>query len=151
MALSKKYLAENKQAISFSVTELGTLLKTSCPEISFALLMGSAVDGVIRSGSDLDLAIYLTDNSITKLDLYKKIYVVLESLLPDVRIDISCLNDCTEPVFRFESLKGNCLFFRNEELWLRFYSVTCREYEHQMFHYKKQHKYRMECYHDTAG
>jgi len=142
MALSKKYLAENEDEIPFSIDELRVLLRDNCPEIDFALLMGSATTGVVRSGSDLDLAVFTTDSDIKLFDLYSKVCRLCDPMFPGVRIDLGLLNNCDDPVYRFEALKGINLFYRNEETWLRFYSIACREYEHQMMHYAKQRAYR---------
>lgn len=54
------------------------------------------------------------------------------------------LRSMAEPVFRFEALKGRIVLQRDEETWLRFFSVTCREYEAQMFHYVRQRRYRLQ-------
>ena len=53
-----------------------------------------------------------------------------------VNVDLGVLNE-KEPVYRFEALKGRLLFTRDLECRLHFYSLTCREYEHWMFHYDK--------------
>jgi predicted nucleotidyltransferase len=113
-----------------------------CTEIEFALLMGSAKTGVVNPHSDIDIAIYLRE-PIT-IEFYAQVTAcVNQQLARDVRVDIGILNKA-DPVYRFESLKGRLLFSRNEENWLHFYSVTCREYETQMLHYERQRRYRME-------
>ena len=116
-------------------------LRNGCPEIVFALVLGSAVDGNVAPRSDLDLAVYLEDKP--KFDVFQRIVDIAEKSAPGVEIDLGFLNG-NEPVYRFEALKGRLLFTRDREAWLRFYSLTCREYEHWMFHYEKQRRYRIE-------
>jgi len=142
MALSKKHIAYNEVDIPFSTDELATLLKKNCPEIEFVQLMGSATNGIVKAGSDLDLAVMMIDSSIKLFELYSKVCDLCDEKFPGVRIDLGLLNNCDDPVYRFESLKGINLFRRDEEKWLRFYSIACREYEHQMMHYAKQRAYR---------
>ena len=127
----------------------------------FAYLHGSAaVSGVVPAHSDLDVALFvdpvvlnagsgagtIADPVTTGYPLcaaYDAVARVAESVAPGVRCDIGILNGA-EPVFRFEVLKGRLLFCRDREQWLHFYSLTCREYESQLFHYEKQHRYRVE-------
>jgi predicted nucleotidyltransferase len=141
MSMSQRYLNKNVEEHSFSVRELAEKLERGCEEVSFAYIFGSSSDGIVNSGSDLDLAFYLTCD--VSLHFYSKVTEIVESIVPDVRIDIGILNN-TEPVFRYEVLKGRLLFSRDQESYLRFYSLTCRLYESQIFDYEKQHKYRME-------
>ena len=142
MSLAMRYLSENKHQITFSLDELAFHLKTF-PEIIFAYLLGSAKEGVVHPGSDIDLALYLSKECKSFIDLYGEICSKLNDILPGVRIDIGQLRISQDPVYRYESIKGKLLFAKDEEKWLHFYSVTAREYEHQMFHYKKQKFLRM--------
>ena len=141
MGLAKRHLDLNDSEQSFSVDELATLLKKSLSEASFGLILGSAKEGIVKAHSDLDLAFYL--NKKPSLNFYNKVNEIVESIIPDVRVDIGILNSA-EVVFRFESLKGRLLFKRDEETYAHFFSLTCREYESQMFNYEKQHRYRLE-------
>jgi predicted nucleotidyltransferase len=111
MGISKKYLDRSQRTCYFKPEELSRLLQKLVPHIVFAYLMGSARNGTVNQGSDLDLAVFL--NRKPNLPLY-------------------------------DNLKGRLLFTRNQEIWLTFYSRTCREVEHQMFHYEKQRRYRLE-------
>jgi uncharacterized protein len=139
MGISKRHLNPNTEAVSFSIEDLANSLKEKFPEIIFAYLMGSAVDGVIKPHSDLDLAFYLEGRPDFRF--YSKVQELCESEIGNIRCDTGMLNHA-EPVYRFEALKGKLLFTRDQEVWLRFYSVTCRQYESQMFHYEKQLRYR---------
>jgi len=142
MPLSKHYLDLNTQRVCFDSVALGNALREGLPEIEFALLLGSAKDGVVKPHSDIDLAFYVSQ-PITSAFYNKVEELVVNHLGSAVRIDIGILNKA-DPVYRFEALKGRLLFFRDEEIWLHFYSVTCREFETQMFHYERQRHYRRE-------
>jgi len=143
MSLSLKYLSKNRGDLSFSTEKLKNELR-QCPEILFAYILGSAVNGVIKSKSDLDLGIYLENSKTSFGDVYLKICNICEPILPGVRIDVGFLNKCEDPVYKFEVISGSLLFTKNKEIWLRFYSNTAREYEHQMVHYEKQRRYRIQ-------
>jgi len=124
----------------FDINKLSALLKENCPQICFALLHGSAKDAQVRPGGDIDLALFI--NGKPTLALFEKVSECVEALAPDVQCDIGILNNA-EPVYRFEALKGRLLFFRNEEQYLHFFSVSCREYESQVADYQRQQRYRL--------
>jgi predicted nucleotidyltransferase len=144
MGLSRKHLNTHKGTIQFDPALLGDQIRAECPEVVFCLLMGSAKEGVVKEGSDLDLALYL--NTDPTLDIYSKIANLVDQIVPNVRCDLGILNN-TEPVYRFEALKGRLLFARDQEQYISFFSLTCREYESQMFDYEKQRQYRKEAAH----
>lgn len=144
MSLSRKHLAENVVPVHFDPDLLASVLKEQLPEVEFCFLMGSAVSGVVKAYSDLDLAFYLTEKA--GLGFYTKVSEMVRQVVPDVRVDIGILNSA-EPVYRFEALKGHLLFARDQERYLTFYSRTCREYESQMFDYERQRRYRKEAAH----
>jgi predicted nucleotidyltransferase len=142
MGLSKRHLSANSAPVSFDIEILAKAIAEAAPEAVFAYLFGSsAPDLTVRPGSDLDLALFLDRPS--SLELYQRVEEACAKSVGEVRCDIGILNGA-EPVFRMEALKGHLLFKRDEERWLRFYSLTCREYESQIFHYKKQLNYRRE-------
>lgn len=141
MPISKRYLDVNTSPVSFDVKALGRALEENCSEALFGYLMGSSTSGTVHPHSDVDIALFVSDS--TGLDFYEKVYETCRLFLGDIRIDLGFLSKA-EPVYRFESLKGKLLFCRDQEQWLRFYSVTCRLYEHQMFHYENQRRYRLE-------
>jgi hypothetical protein len=62
MGLSKKYLSENRCPVYFDPAEMASVLRENLPEADFCFLMGSAMDGTVAVGSDLDLAFYLNGN-----------------------------------------------------------------------------------------
>lgn len=143
MSLSKQYLSSHNHCIVFNVDDLAKALKDSCPDVVFALLMGTSRDGVADLGSDIDIALYVRGKPT--LSPYSRVSDVISRFAPGVHCDIGCLNNA-EGVYRFESLKGRLLFTRDEEAYLSFYSIACRQYEGQLFHYEKQHKYRIQAH-----
>lgn len=157
MGLSKRHIDTQEKAYTFNTGELADKLESRLPEVVFAYLLGSAAQktgheaqGLVKPHSDLDIAVYLDLNRKTAdnqkfdlLALYSTARDVTEEVVGPVRCDLGILNNA-EPVFRYEALKGRLLFSRDEELRSAFFSLTCREYEHRMFDYKKQRRYRLE-------
>jgi len=141
MGLARAYLSTHSEALDFSVKELGAGIEQACPEVVFAFLMGSAANGQVAVGSDLDVALYVEGQP--SWETLRKVDAVVEAALPGVHCDPGFLNQ-DEPVYRFQALKGRLLFVRALEVYLRFYSLTCREYESQMADYKRQWRYRVE-------
>lgn len=144
MGISRKHLNTHKGTVEFDLQHLADTIESRYPDVLFCLLLGSASDGVVREGSDVDLAFYLSEP--TSLEFYSTIAGTVDEVIPDVRCDIGILNRA-EPVFRFEALKGKLLFSRDMELYASFFSLTCREYESQMFDYERQRRYRREVAH----
>ena len=107
----------------------------------FALLHGSARDGMVRQGSDVDIAVYLTRRPTVAT--YRRIWDAVATVVHGAETDVGVLNGA-EPVFRFETLKGRLLFTRSREAYWAFFSLACREYESQMASYERQRRYRIE-------
>jgi hypothetical protein len=141
MSLSRRVFKTGTTPIAFDSEALGRALRAECPELAFALLMGSARDGVVPPGGDLDLAVSL-DIELS-LPLVERISAIAQRLAPGVEIDIGRF-DRADPVYRFEALKGRLLFARNMGRFLDVYSLACREYETQMRDYERQARYRLE-------
>ena len=127
--------------MKFDTDKLSNALQTACPDVIFAFLHGSAKDGRVNPGSDVDIALFV-DGKAT-LELYTAAADAVRQICPDAEPDIGILNN-TEPIYRFEALKGKLLFSRDMETYLSFFSLTCREYESQIADYQRQHKYRVE-------
>jgi len=140
MSLSKRHLSTHKEPLQFDVDEFGAHLREACPEVLFAFLMGSSKDGRVEVGSDIDLSLYVKEKP--SLELLGKVQDIAADFAPGVHCDIGFLNR-SEPIYRFEALKGRLLFTRDREAYVRFFSMTCREYESQRFDYERQHRYRM--------
>ena len=126
--------------MKFDVHKLARLLKQQCGEVCFALLHGSAKDGQVKQAGDIDLALFIEGRPT--LELYEKVSKCVEAVAPGVQCDTGILNNA-EPVYRFEALKGRLLFSRNQEQYLHFFSLTCREYESQVADYQRQQRYRL--------
>ncbi|MCF6174391.1 MAG: nucleotidyltransferase domain-containing protein [Victivallaceae bacterium] len=127
----------------FDPDKLAAAMENDCPEVLFVLLHGSTAEsGLVKPGSDIDIAVYL-DRPID-LDLYSRIASVVSRATDDIaEPDIGILNK-EDPVYRFEALTGRLLFTRDDELYHSFFSLTCREYESQLVDYEIQRKYRLE-------
>jgi predicted nucleotidyltransferase len=141
MGLSKRYLEHNSAELRFSVAALADALKARADDVVFAYLLGSASAGRIKPYSDLDIAVYTS--SKPDFSLYDRAQEAVDAAVGDVRCDLGILNGA-EPIYRFEAINGVLLFARDQEAWLRFYSRTSREYEHQLYDYEKQRRYRVE-------
>ena len=141
MGLSKQYIDKNECAQAVDFSRLSEKIQKACPDVVFCLVMGSARDGIVRAHSDLDLAVYLSGAHSFKMN--SKISDIVDELCSGVRCDLGVLNN-TEPVYRYEALKGRLLFTRDDETWLHFYSLTSREYESQIADYQRQLRYRVE-------
>ena len=127
--------------MKFDIEKLSQELQKVCRDVIFALLHGSAKDGYVNTGSDIDIALYI--QGAADLDLYGAASQAVNRICPEAEPDIGILNNA-EPVYCFEALKGKLLFTRDKEAYLRFFSLTCREYESQIADYERQHKYRLE-------
>ena len=126
--------------MKFDPEKLSNALQASCTEVLFALLHGSAKDGQVNPGSDIDIALYIDGKATLKL--YMNAADAVRQICPDAESDIGILNNA-EPIYRFEALKGNLLFNKDMETYLDFFSLTCREYESQMADYQRQRRYRL--------
>jgi predicted nucleotidyltransferase len=125
---------------------LAEKLKT-LPEIAFAYIFGSAQNGTIKKGSDLDIAVYLVEkakNNDERIKLHLKIIQLLESAVPGFgNFDVVVLND-SGTILGMQALQGTLLFVKpeHEDLYADYYSYTCRKYEYDSFWMKKQLEYR---------
>ncbi len=141
MSLSKQHLSGHTAPLHFDVTALAAALREACPEVLFAFLLGSSRNGCVAVGSDVDLALYVEERYA--FDLYSRAADVVAGFVPKAHCDIGLLRRA-EPVYRYEALKGRLLFTRDLEAYIRFFSLTCREYESQLADYERQYRYRME-------
>ena len=90
---------------------------------------GSARDGEIRPGSDLDLAV-LFDGS-PSLDERVELLMQLQRALNFEDIDLVVLNGAS-PITRFEAVSGQLIFSRDPGSQAEFVSLTAREYEDEL-------------------
>ncbi|MCF8303934.1 MAG: nucleotidyltransferase domain-containing protein [Bacteroidales bacterium] len=122
--------------------KIATALKNHFPQIRFAFLFGSAQDGEIRKGGDLDVGVYLSPKK-DLVDLIPKILGKIEDTTGNENIDLKIMNDA-DPLLAMEMLKGKRLFVRDEAMdqYAAYYSLTCRLYEDKIYWMKKQLEYR---------
>ena len=119
----------------FSTAALAAVLQAGAPEIAFAHLLGSARDGKLSSGADVDLAVWLIAGE-HDWDTLSKIITLAEDFC-GVRCDLGVLNHAGV-VYRFEALRGRRLLVRSGQ-WDRygdFFSGTC--FEHGDFRWRLQ-------------
>ncbi len=112
------------------------------PSIDYAMVFGSARDGVVQAGSDLDVAVSLADADAKDFARLVEIVGKVEETF-DVPCDLTVLNTAG-PVLRHEALKGRVLFVRPgwEEDFADFFTRTCAEYEDLMAFRARQLAYR---------
>jgi predicted nucleotidyltransferase len=127
--------------MKFDIDTLSKAIQKTCPKVSFALLHGSAKDGEVKEGSDIDIALYI-DGKPT-FEILRAAMDAVYEIGPQARPDVGILNNA-EPVYRFEALKGKLLFSHDMAKYAEFFSLTCREYECQIADYQRQRQYRLE-------
>lgn len=99
------------------------------PNIAAAWAFGSAQEGVVRAGSDIDFGILFSVKP--SLDDLTDLRAELQEILGFEEIDVIPLNEGS-PVLRFEALMGRCLYCADYERRAEFASLTSREYEDDM-------------------
>ena len=108
--------------------------------VIFAIIFGSAKNGIIERGSDLDIAVLF--NVVLKgkkfLDYYCKVCDIDKRI---EIIDLVTLNTANT-ILAFEALKGEYLCKNDPEKTAGFFSLTCREYEDVMENIKYQYSLR---------
>ncbi len=126
---------------SIDLQHLATVLN-KVESIKYAIVFGSARDGIVRTGSDLDVAVSLAHADVQNTDLLLEIVSKIEDAF-GVTCDLTVL-ETAGPVLRHEALKGHVLFIRpgREEDFSEFYVRTCAEYEDLMAWRARQLAYR---------
>lgn len=109
--------------------QLARTVFESTPRVIAAWAFGSAKDGEIRPGGDLDLAV-LFDTS-PSLDERVELLIELQRALNFDDVDLVVLNHAS-PITRFEAVSGRLIFSRDENKRAEFVSLTSREYEDEM-------------------
>jgi len=115
---------------------------TGVEYVDYAIVFGSAQDGIVRAGSDLDIAVWLAPaDTLTGGRLLQIVGKIEETLA--VACDLTLLNTAGT-VLRHEVLKGRVLFVRPgcEDGFSEFYVRTCAEYEDLMAWRARQLAYR---------
>jgi uncharacterized protein len=99
------------------------------PQVIAAWGFGSAKEGVIRPGGDLDLGVFF--NQVPSLDERLELLIRLQKALQMDDIDLVVLNGASS-ITRFEAVSGRLIFSRDSGKQAEFVSLTAREYEYDM-------------------
>ena len=99
------------------------------PGVIAAWAFGSAQDGRVRVGSDIDIGLLMA--SLPSLDEQLELVAKLESALQVDTVDLVILNDAN-PILRFEAISGRAIYCRDMGRRAEFASLTAREYEDEM-------------------
>ena len=125
---------------SINIQDIASAIKGSFPEIPFAHIFGTAANGVVKAGSDIDIAIWYNGT-----DPFIKVKV-LETIEPFVKnMPVDIVNICiANPLLAHEVLTGNILFVRDEQksFYASYYSRIAAEYEDKIYWIQKQLQYR---------
>jgi predicted nucleotidyltransferase len=99
------------------------------PQVIAAWAFGSAKDGEIRPGGDLDIAVLFEENP--NLDERLELLIQLQQAFDFEDVDLVVLNSAS-PITRFEAVSGRLLYSRDASRRAEFVSLTAREYEDEM-------------------
>lgn len=136
------FMAEStKDSKMIDLQRLATVLE-NIGSIEYAMVFGSAQDGVLQAGSDLDVAVWLSHAEAGNINRLGEIVAKVEDAF-SVTCDLTVLNTAGT-VLRHQALKGRILFVRPvcEDDFSRFYVLTCAEYEDMIAWRARQLAYR---------
>ncbi len=128
-------------ATTIDIALIAQTIRDECPEVAFAYLFGSAKEGLVKPGSDVDIAIYHTSEDVFyTANVAEKLEKVINKKIP---VDVADLQKAGA-VLAFEALSGIQLFVRDEykEQYSDFYALTCNKYHDEMYWMKKRLEYR---------
>ena len=111
------------------------------PDLVAAWAFGSARDGQVRDGGDVDVGLLMARQPSfdEQLDLLGR----LQDALGLDEVDLVILNEA-HVILRFEAVSGRRLFVRNLPALAEFVSLTAREYEDEMVQYQRAMRWRAE-------
>jgi predicted nucleotidyltransferase len=98
----------------------------SRPNVLAAWVFGSAQEGHVRAGSDLDIGVLFAVPP--SLDALADLRADLQEAWQFDNVDLVVLNHAS-PILRFEAVSGRLLFCRDAGRRAAFVSLTAREYE----------------------
>ena len=102
------------------------------PRVVLAVLFGSAREGTVRPGSDVDIGVLLSP-APSPLEFYV-FYLEMTAKLDAIpELDLVDLHRASS-VLAYEALCGRRLFVRDAELVATFSSQVARQYEDDMLH-----------------
>ena len=125
---------------SVDLDQLKTILE-AYPNVIAAWVFGSAKEGKLRSGSDLDIGVLFT--AMPSLDDRCQLADVISEHLHSGEVDLAVLNGASATL-RFEALSGRKLYSTDPEREVAFQSLAAREYEHAMWMMKRGLQWRQE-------
>lgn len=99
------------------------------PHIVAAWVFDAAEAGVLRSGGDLDVALFFTETPAW--ETVAAIWDALQEALALEAVEVVVLNEAS-PILRFEAVSGRLVYCREREAMAGFVSLTAREYEDSM-------------------
>ncbi len=102
----------------------------SRPNVVAAWLFGSAREGTVRPGGDVDVAVLFSGRPA--LDELADLRADLQDALGFEEIDLVVLTDDSPSALRFEALSGRRIFCRDPQRVAEFQSLAAREYEDDM-------------------
>ena len=109
-----------------------------CDDVAAAMVFGSAQNGVVRDGGDLDLAV-LYRQTISPNRLFELMAEITETIGFD-NVDLINLNTAGT-VLAFEALSGTVICRNDRTQLALFSSLVAREYEDEMAQLDRQRKY----------
>ena len=116
-------------SIEVDLDKLGEYLRRD-PRVVGATVFGSARDGRVRPGSDLDIGV-LFDEPLSAED-FLQFYSALCDQVPGVdKVDLIRLNQA-DPILAFEAISGTFLCTNDVDKMAGYFSLVCREYEDVM-------------------
>jgi predicted nucleotidyltransferase len=125
----------------FDIQLIAKTIEEQFPDIPFAYLFGSSQDGVVKPGSDIDIAVYYKGaDPFARFSVEEQI---AQAIGRHLQVDIVMLHRAN-PVLAFESLKGRLLFVREEcmDEYADFYTRTWRDYEDEIYWKRTELIYR---------
>ena len=125
---------------SINIPVIASAIKNNFPEIPFAHIFGSSANGVVKMGSDIDIAIWYNG---TDPFLKVKVSETLEFIVNNIPVDIVNIINAN-PLLAHEALAGKILFVREDQKsnYASFYSKIAAEYEDKIYWIQKQLEYR---------
>ncbi len=110
------------------------------PRVVAATIFGSAQDGRVSPGSDLDLAVLF--RTPLPAEEFLQFYSDLCDQIPGVEaVDLVRL-DHANPILAFEAIRGRFLCKNDPDKTAEFFSLVCREYEDVMGNMEHQRRLR---------
>ena len=115
--------------LNVNLRKLGEYLDLRA-DVLCAVVFGSAQDGKVNPGSDLDIGIFFTEKP--KGEKYIRLLVEIAEAAEFDVIDLVDLGTA-DPILAFETLSGNFICRSNPDKTAELTSLVCREYEDTMF------------------